>query len=63
MTSMWRQMFDVSHLNLKCAHCRKEIKALPFQPSADRPIYCDDCVSNYLTVSIRGGSGFREYRF
>jgi len=29
--------------NWKCSDCGKEITELPFQPSADRPIYCRDC--------------------
>lgn len=35
-----RQMFQG---DWKCADCGKEIKELPFEPSADRPIYCRDC--------------------
>ena len=26
-----------------CADCGAKITELPFQPSADRPIYCRDC--------------------
>lgn len=29
--------------NWKCADCGKEITELPFEPSPDRPIYCQDC--------------------
>lgn len=29
--------------NWKCADCGKEITELPFEPAADRPIYCRDC--------------------
>ena len=27
----------------KCSECGKEITELPFEPSADRPVYCTDC--------------------
>lgn len=27
----------------KCSECGKEITELPFEPAADRPIYCKDC--------------------
>ena len=60
--SMWRQMFDVRHLHLKCCHCGKEIQELPFQPSMDRPIYCHGCVSSYLRAGLRSGSGFQTSR-
>ena len=29
--------------NWKCSECGAEITQLPFEPSADRPIYCRDC--------------------
>jgi CxxC-x17-CxxC domain-containing protein len=29
--------------NWKCADCGAEITELPFEPAADRPIYCRDC--------------------
>lgn len=29
----------------KCADCGSEINELPFEPSADRPIYCRECWS------------------
>ncbi|MDI6602595.1 MAG: hypothetical protein QME57_00550 [Patescibacteria group bacterium] len=29
--------------NWKCAECGAEITELPFEPAADRPIYCRDC--------------------
>ncbi len=29
-------------MNLTCATCGKPITELPFQPSADRPVYCKD---------------------
>ena len=37
------QLFDVSAMGLKCAECGAEITQLPFQPSADRPVYCREC--------------------
>jgi CxxC-x17-CxxC domain-containing protein len=39
-------MVDVSAMGLKCADCGADIKELPFQPSADRPVYCRDCNRN-----------------
>jgi len=35
-----RQMFKG---DWTCADCGTKITELPFQPSADRPIYCRDC--------------------
>lgn len=35
-----RQMFQV---NITCAKCGKPITELPFKPSGDRPVYCQDC--------------------
>ena len=35
-----RQMFQG---NWTCANCGAKITELPFQPSADRPIYCREC--------------------
>ncbi|MFA7314745.1 MAG: CxxC-x17-CxxC domain-containing protein [Candidatus Magasanikbacteria bacterium] len=35
-----RQMFDV---DLSCAKCGTHISQLPFQPSGDRPVFCQDC--------------------
>ncbi|MFA5355378.1 MAG: CxxC-x17-CxxC domain-containing protein [Candidatus Paceibacterota bacterium] len=29
----------------KCSECGCEIKELPFEPAADRPIYCKECWS------------------
>lgn len=29
--------------NWKCAECGTEITELPFEPAADRPIYCREC--------------------
>jgi CxxC-x17-CxxC domain-containing protein len=38
------QMHDVSAMGLKCANtdCQKPITELPFIPSADRPVYCNE---------------------
>ena len=55
MTSMRRQMFDVSHLNIRCGDCGKQIQELPFQPSMDRCIYCYDCVANHRLPGPPGG--------
>jgi len=41
-----RQMYDVSSMGLKCAECGADITQLPFQPSADRPVYCRECNRN-----------------
>lgn len=38
-----RQMYDVTSMGLKCAECGADITQLPFQPSADRPVFCRDC--------------------
>lgn len=29
----------------KCSDCGTEITELPFEPSADRPVYCKECWS------------------
>lgn len=47
-----RQMFDV-----KCAECGKDAK-VPFQPSGDRPVYCNDCFKKQH--GSRGGGGDRQ---
>lgn len=38
-----RKMVDVRHLDLSCAECGKKIEELPFMPSSDRPVYCEEC--------------------
>ncbi|MBI1743872.1 hypothetical protein HYR54_12520 [Candidatus Acetothermia bacterium] len=63
MTSSRRQMFDVSHLDIKCGDCGKQIQELPLQTSMDRPIYCRDCDANNRAAGPRSGSGFRGSRF
>lgn len=35
-----RQMYDV---DLACAKCGTHISQLPFMPSGDRPVYCNEC--------------------
>jgi len=32
--------------NWKCSECGAEITEMPFEPSADRPIYCRQCWRN-----------------
>lgn len=63
MSFQRRQMHDVSHLNLKCADCSKEIKELPFMPSMDRPVYCRDCAPKHKKSGPGGGGGFRGSRY
>jgi CxxC-x17-CxxC domain-containing protein len=41
-----RKGYDVSALGLKCAGCGMDITELPFEPKADRPVYCRDCNRN-----------------
>lgn len=41
-----KELIDVSAMGLKCAECGAAIDKLPFQPSADRPVYCQDCNRN-----------------
>jgi len=31
--------------NWNCTDCNKEITELPFEPTAERPVYCRDCWS------------------
>ncbi len=38
-----RKMIDVSDKGIKCADCGADIKELPFQPDANRKIYCREC--------------------
>lgn len=51
-------MHDVSALGLTCASCSTAITELPFQPTADRPVYCRDCNRN--RTNNRGGGGFNR---
>jgi CxxC-x17-CxxC domain-containing protein len=50
-----RRMVDVRHLDLKCADCGKEIDELPFEPSSDRPVYCEDCIRKRRPPRSGGG--------
>jgi len=36
-----------------CADCNKECK-IPFKPSGDRPVYCQDCFSRRKVISMSG---------
>jgi CxxC-x17-CxxC domain-containing protein len=36
-----------------CADCKKEC-SLPFKPSGDRPVYCQDCFSRRKVISMSG---------
>lgn len=41
-----KKLVDVSAMGLKCADCGADIAELPFEPKADRPVYCRDCNRN-----------------
>jgi len=51
-----RQMYDV---DLTCAKCGTHISQLPFQPSGDRPVYCNECNRAFRATrgDDRGGRG------
>ena len=52
-----RPMYDV---DLTCARCGAHISKLPFQPSGDRKVYCNDCNRTYWQgkrTNDRGGFG------
>lgn len=36
-----------------CADCNKEC-SIPFKPSGDRPVYCQDCFSRRKMISMSG---------
>jgi len=36
-----------------CADCRKEC-SVPFKPSGDRPVYCQDCFSRRKVINMSG---------
>jgi CxxC-x17-CxxC domain-containing protein len=57
-----RKSFDVSALGLKCAGCGVDITELPFEPKADRPVYCRDCNRNRRAEDrpARAQGGFAE---
>ncbi len=39
--------------NWECADCGTKITELPFEPSADRPIYCRECHGKRRTQTFR----------
>ena len=39
-----------------CADCKKEC-SLPFKPSGDRPVYCQDCFSRRKVIKMSGMTG------
>lgn len=49
-----RQMFDV---DLTCDRCGGHISQLPFQPSGDRKVYCNEC--NRTFWQEKRDQGFR----
>ena len=36
-----------------CADCKKEC-SIPFKPSGDRPVYCQDCFSRRKMINLSG---------
>ena len=50
-----RQMFDAT-----CADCGSETK-VPFQPSGDRPVYCNDCFRKNRPQRSNGGGPRQMY--
>ena len=46
-----RQMYDVT-----CDSCQKETQ-VPFMPSQDRPVYCDECFAKNKPQRSGGGGG------
>jgi len=49
-----RQMYDV---DLTCAKCGSHISQLPFQPSGDRPVYCNECNRAFRQTRMGGMGG------
>ncbi len=43
--------------NWKCEECSKEITELPFEPSGDRPIFCQECWREKRSQGSGGGGG------
>jgi CxxC-x17-CxxC domain-containing protein len=39
-----------------CADCKKEC-SLPFKPSGERPVYCQDCFSRRKVIKMSGMTG------
>ena len=58
-----RQMFDVTSMGLKCASCGTDITQLPFQPSTDRPVYCQNCNRQRRQNRFRDGGGGGRNRY
>ena len=52
-----RQMHDV---DLDCAKCNTKITQLPFQPSGDRPVYCQECNRAYRESRQNNDRGPRQ---
>ena len=48
-----REMFSAT-----CSQCGKEAR-VPFQPRADRPVYCSDCFATQRGDSYSGGNRSR----
>ena len=46
-----RQMYDVT-----CDSCQKQTQ-VPFMPSQDRPVYCDECFAKNKPQRSGGGGG------
>jgi CxxC-x17-CxxC domain-containing protein len=42
-----------------CADCKKEC-TIPFKPSGDRPVYCQDCFSRRKVISLSGLTNVQE---
>lgn len=51
---MDRQMYDVV-----CGKCGKDCQ-VPFKPSSDKPVFCDDCFGKEKKVRDSGGRGSNE---
>lgn len=49
-----REMFSAT-----CSQCGKEAR-VPFQPRADRPVYCSDCFATQRGDSYASGGGGRN---
>jgi len=41
-----------------CADCKKEC-SIPFKPSGDRPVYCQDCFSRRKVIKLSGLTSFQ----
>ncbi len=56
-----KPMYDV---DLECAKCGAHISQLPFQPSGDRKVYCNDCNRAFWQEKRASAprGGFRDNR-